>query len=264
MRFRRRLGDARKTPVRLVTWNVAGAFPRKSAAEQWDWLETNCDPDVVVLTEARPPKEGFRGEWDMIYLPEGVGPRRRWGTLIASRDYDIVETSFRRHMTRDQSDRPHPAASFAVDVMSNGKTFIRILGHYALMLGEKNGYDALDLTLNELEDLTRAHGNKRTIVAGDFNLWPDHVEPEMKKYGFTSSTALRATFPNLHQPIGGTRIWTHKNGKKDGGGKCQELDFIFMSKDLVSSVVGSWGGVDDFPDSWDMSDHAPVVVELDI
>lgn len=256
-------GQGRR-PFRVATWNLAGAFPRKKDEELWDWLEERCNPDVVVLTEARPPGQSFRDGWEMICVADGVGPRRRWGTLIASRDHSIVASDFRRKVTQAESSRPHPAATFAVDVVKDGKTVIRVLGHYGLMLDEMNGFDALDLMLDELHDLTREHGRKRTIVAGDFNLWPDDVEPEMKRCGFVSSTSLRGSFPVLHAPVNGSRIWTHKNGNKDGNGKCQELDFIFLSKDLVPSVIGSLGGVDDFPDSWDMSDHAPVVVDLDI
>lgn len=253
-----------RIPLRLATWNLAGAFPRKTDAQLWDWLEKECNPDIVVLTEARPPEEGFRSEWNKIYVPDGVGHRRRWGTVIAARGFEIVPSNFRRKLTSSESARPHPATSFAVDVLDGRKSVLQVLGHYGLMLDEKNGFDSLDLVLNELEDLTRAYGSKRTVVAGDFNLWPDDVEPEMHQFGLTSSTSLRTSFPELTEPVSGTRIWTHKNGKKEGNGKCQELDFIFLSKDLVPSVVDSRGGVDDFPDSWDMSDHAPVVVDIEI
>ena len=80
--------------------------------------------------------------------------------------------------------------------------------------------------------------------------------------GMTSVTDLRDTFPKLKNPVAGSRIWTHKNGAKASDGARQELDFIFLSKDLVKCVDGTKGGVGDFPDSWDMSDHAPVAVDL--
>lgn len=70
-------------------------------------------------------------------------------------------------------------------------------------------------------------------------------------------------FPPLKDPIEGTRIWTHKNGAKHTDGARQELDFIFISEDLRRNVIEISGGVHDFPDAWEMSDHAPVVVTLD-
>ena len=45
-------------------------------------------------------------------------------------------------------------------------------------------------------------------------------------------------------------------------GARQELDFISVSSDLRVGLSRIKGGVDDFPDVWDMSDHAPVAVSL--
>ena len=42
----------------------------------------------------------------------------------------------------------------------------------------------------------------------------------------------------------------------------QELDFIFISKDLKKKFVSTKCGVGDYPDAWEMSDHAPVTVDV--
>jgi exonuclease III len=62
----------------------------------------------------------------------------------------------------------------------------------------------------------------------------------------------------------GSRIWTHKNGPKASDGMRQELDYIFISKDLRDYFIGTKGGIDDFPGAWDVSDHAPITVDLTI
>jgi endonuclease/exonuclease/phosphatase family metal-dependent hydrolase len=130
------------------------------------------------------------------------------------------------------------------------------------MLDDMNGQDALHGAQCEIEDLIYEYGSDKLICAGDFNLWPDHVTRSFEEIGMTSVTDLRASFPKLTNPVAGSRIWTHKNGAKASDGARQELDFIFLSKDLVKRVDGTKGGVGDFPDSWDMSDHAPVTVDL--
>lgn len=132
------------------------------------------------------------------------------------------------------------------------------------MLDDKNGLDALDHLNREVDDILREHGDNRFVVAGDFNLWPNYVVGDFENIGMTSVTDLRKSFPNLRDPQYGSRIWTHKNGAKASDGMRQELDFIFISKDLRKKFISTKGGVGDFPDAWDMSDHAPVVVELKI
>ena len=82
--------------------------------------------------------------------------------------------------------------------------------------------------------------------------------------GLTSVTDLRGSFPKLRNPESGSRIWTHKNGPKASDGMRQELDFIFISKDLKKKFVSTKGGVGDYPDAWEMSDHAPVTVTISL
>ena len=57
-------------------------------------------------------------------------------------------------------------------------------------------------------------------------------------------------------------MWTHKNGNAYGNGIAQQLDYIFASKDLLDEVDVVAGGIQDFPDAWSLSDHAPVVVDF--
>ena len=65
-------------------------------------------------------------------------------------------------------------------------------------------------------------GNNRVILAGDFNLWPNDVLP----------------------------IVQNNMGLVD----------LMGSVDGLPKLVG--GGIDDYPDAWEMSDHSPVVVEF--
>ncbi len=250
---------------RIATWNTKqGVAPRQKEPELWRWIQETIEPDLIVLTEAKPPKAGFPKDWSGIWVPGGVGNRRPFGTVIAGKNVELKNTEFRRRKTKSLENRPNPAATFCVDVLRKGEVLCRVLGHYGLMLGDKNGLDALDNLNNEVDDILHEHGDKRFVVAGDFNLWPNYVVGEFKSIGMVSVTDLRKTFPTLRDPQFGTRIWTHKNGAKASDGMRQELDFIFISKDLRKKFISTKGGVGDFPDAWDMSDHAPVIVDLDI
>lgn len=41
----------------VATWNMKQAVaPKKPLNELWAWIENEIDPDIIVLTEARPPQ----------------------------------------------------------------------------------------------------------------------------------------------------------------------------------------------------------------
>ncbi len=248
---------------RIATWNTKqGVAPRQKELELWKWIQATIAPDLIVLTEAKTPKVGFPKGWSGVWLPGGVGNRRPWGTVIAGRNVELVRTDFKRRKTKSEANRSNPATTFCVDVRLDGEVFCRVMGHYGLMLDSMDGLDALRLLHRELDDVISEHGDKKLVVAGDFNIWPDYVVDSFRDIGLTSVTDLRKTFPTLRDPQYGSRIWTHKNGAKTSDGMRQELDFIFISKDLKKKFVSTKGGVGDYPDAWEMSDHAPVTVDL--
>ena len=250
---------------KIATWNTKqGVAPRQKEPVLWDWIQKTIDPDLIVLTEAKVPKTGFPQGWSGIWVPGGVGNRRPWGTVIAGRNVELVKTDFKRRKTKSEANRPNPATTFCVDVRTGGEVLCRVMGHYGLMLDSMDGFDALRLIHHELEDVISEHGDKKLIVAGDFNIWPDYVVGGFEDIGLKSVTDLRKSFPTLRSPESSSRIWTHKNGPKASDGMRQELDFIFISKDLEKKFVSTKGGVGDYPDAWEISDHAPVTVDLAI
>ena len=251
------------TTIRLATWNTKqGVAPRQKAPVLWEWITRVADPDVLVLTEARVTKEGIPDGWRAIYTQGGIGGRRNYGTIIAGRGVELRRVSYRR--TKRDSQYPNSATTFSVEVASQGQPQLIVIGAYGLLSDEGNGYQELERIVQEYLDLTAEYGRERIVVAGDFNLWPRDVVPVMSELGLVDVTGQRDDFPELLAPRGESRIWTHKNGAKDTDGARQELDFIFVSPDLRRDLSQIKGGVHDFPDSWDMSDHAPVVVSLGV
>ena len=248
--------------IRVATWNMMQAFPKKPLPILWDWIESDIDPDVIVLTEARIPKEGLPEGWNAIWTPGGIGPRRTWGTIIAARNLNLRPAEFERNSTKDSNYKsPQPGSVHTVDILVGAKVWATVVGAYGFMLDSKNGWDALDGIANECIDLIDS-GNDRVILAGDFNLQPSDVLPIVENnMGLVDLMGRVDGLPELVGGVGGSRIWTHKNGNSPNAAR-QELDFIFVSEELADEAVSVGGGIDDFPDAWDMSDHAPVVVEF--
>ena len=116
------------------------------------------------------------------------------------------------------------------------------------------------------------------MIAGDFNLWPVDVQRYFRNLDFVDlieHTAYdRAPLPQCANcdflvangkkhvnPCG--HLWTHRNGNSPNA-KRQQIDYIYSSPELVNELVGVTGGIADFPDAWDVSDHAPVVADFQI
>ena len=247
----------------IATWNMKQAVaPKKPLPVLWEWIESNLEPDVIVLTEARIPKDGLPPGWHAIWTPGGIGPRRTWGTIIAARDLNLRPAKFERNPTKDPNYKsPQPGSVHTVDVFVGDKVWATVVGAYGFMLDSKDGWDALMGIANECKDLIDS-GNNRVILAGDFNLWPSDVLPIVENdMGLIDLMGSVKGLPDLVGGVGGSRIWTHKNGNSPNAAR-QELDFIFVSEELADEVVSVGGGIDEFPGAWEMSDHAPVVVEF--
>lgn len=201
------------------------------------------------------------GGWQVIHTPGGIGGRRNYGTVIAARNgVKIQPAEYSR--SGSETDYPHPATTFAVEVHINGELELLVLGAYGLLHGTGNGLREFAGIVNEFSDLIENYGTDRLVMAGDFNLWPDHLLEYTEQMNLVDVTGQRKQPPDPREPVGGSRIWTHKNGAKHTDGARQELDYIFVSEDLKNSLGDIRGGIDDFPDSWEMSDHAPVSVTL--
>jgi exonuclease III len=248
--------------LRLATWNTKqGVAPRQKARVLWDWISRETDADILVLTEARLTADGIPDGWQAVYTPGGLGGRRNYGTIIAARNVKIQRAEYPR--SQDESEYPNPATTFAVEVFVGDELELVVLGAYGLLDDHENGFNELGYIIAEYADVVDEYGVERVVIAGDFNLWPEHMLPIVEQLYLDDVTAQRKSFPKLREPRGGSRIWTHKNGAKDTDGARQELDFIFVSKHFDGKLKDIRGGVDDFPDAWDMSDHAPVAVTLE-
>ena len=260
--------------MQLATWNLNTPFtPAASRLSQWNWLTTRVGADVAVLTEAQLPSEGLPDGWHAVHKEGGIGPRRRWGTVIAARNgyqlWDITDGE----PGRNGFELSHacPGTVTVADVLKNGKTVVTVVGLYAMTTdgqGRKtgNGYASLQEILADLKPLFASDRRKRLILAGDLNLWPDDLPDELYDGFYDSVLETEKSRWEMgyccvcapEQKCG--HMWTHWN--RSAPDKVQNLDYIFVSKKLFARLGDVIGGRRDFPDADQWSDHAPVVAEL--
>lgn len=262
--------------MRVATWNMKQAVaPKRPLPELWSWMERQVHPDVVVLTEARVPKTGVPEGWTAVWDPNGVGSRRRWGVVVAGRGVELVRlTSVKRGLRTHSLTPPWPATLEVVDVIVGGSRWATVAGMYGLTVrpdGSSCGHGRYSVAalIDAIGPLLESERGERLVVAGDLNLWPRDVSRHFLDVGlFDLIEMTRDERPALEKcanckgrPDKCGHLWTHKNGNSPNAA-VQQIDFIYASEEIAADLDTIFGGVGGFPDSWDVSDHAPVVAEF--
>ena len=256
--------------LRVVTWNMQSVFPVRSHGK-WGFLEERVRPDVAVIAEAKPdPKSNLL----QTYQEGGLGPRRRWGTVVAAkprfRTGEVQQVEY-DNMTYDLYNTA-PGSVVVCDVFDGGERLLTIAGVYAMTVnddGDKVGHGGFT-TMSIVEDLVPlfdARQDRRIVIAGDLNLWPNDAVPMVELLPVVDlvemTASARPESPGCvcesSKPC--HHIWTHNNSFK---GKFQQIDFMFATDDLADRLSSIVGGPEAFPDIWEWSDHAPLVAEFEL
>jgi len=261
--------------LRVATWNLKlGVAPRAKPEALWAWAEERIDPDVMVFTEAKVPKTGVPDGWSAVWTEGGIGKHRRWGTVIAGRGVELREVEWIDDPAgRIRLESSWPAAVKVVDVFRDGELRATVVGIYGLttdLEGARVGHGGYTVPeiMFELDPLFESDRRGSIIVAGDFNLHPQDIPFEFSRAALVD--LIEATSHQRDSLVGCSgcgvgdncgHMFTHRNGTSPNAA-VQQIDYIFAGHRLARQVGRVWGGLADFPDVWDMSDHAPVVAEF--
>ena len=260
--------------MRIATWNMKQVAPRRPLADRWTWMEEAIRPSVIVLTEAKVPDEGPPQPWSAVWTPGGVDKKRRWGTVVAGFNVDLLELKDVQRRFRSTSLRfEWPAVVQVADLLVGGERWGTIVGFYGITLGPDgtsigSGRYSVKILMEQLDPLLRSDRRDRIVVAGDFNLTPKGMGGLADSYGLVDLVTSTA---NSRSPLDGCtdcdagadcgHMWTHRNTDQPGA-KAQNIDYILATPELAGEVVSVSGGISDFPDAWEISDHAPVVADF--
>lgn len=242
--------------MRIATWNLNTWINRKNGVsndELWKWADENLEADIVVFTEAAtpPPKSVFADGWSVAHRPGGFPNRSNWGTLVAARDMRVellTQTSANHRL-----DCAFPGSLTAATVWDGTELVMCIVGLYLPYRKDAKkdfiGHPTSDLVSmkGDFEALRDEFGSS-IIVAGDLNVPYTRVPGPLDGLGFVD-------------PFSGVRPITYRQDWDHDG--LYTIDYIYLTKGLLQKLDGAVGGIDDFPTAFDVSDHAPLVVDLD-
>jgi endonuclease/exonuclease/phosphatase family metal-dependent hydrolase len=254
--------------IKIATWNLNTWINRRDKGitntELWKWADDHLGADVVVFTEAQtpPPRAVIEGQWSTAHRPDGFPGVSKWGTVIAARTSSKVRVERITSVGADKSykvDSDFPGTFTAADLFVNDESVATIIGLHLRYRKDKNdkfiGHpeDDLDALKKDFEAVFK-NRKKPLIVAGDFNYEMEEDPPIFKKV-FKKEFALVDAFEKQPQAT----------FEQDWGGRHWfRMDYMFVSKILNGCITLKQGGNIDFPESLSMSDHSPLLVEIDL
>lgn len=271
--------------LRIQSWNVAGM-------DLYDHLKTH-DIDIALLQEARPPKAG--AEIKVIpsisksWLTAGRS-ERPWRTAIVnvSERFEVVEipTAGIGDAAADDVEVSRFGSLTLASVRQLGKEVLRIGSAYAAWErppGQRNPLFAdasAHRLLSDLAQLLHSPSSVPTLISGDWNLLHGYSEGNAlyweRRYQefFDRAAGMGLEFagpqyPNGVQadpwpgelPVDSKNVPTYARVKGDLSTATRQLDFVFCTPQLLPLTrVKALNTAE----NWGPSDHARVVIEVDL
>jgi endonuclease/exonuclease/phosphatase family metal-dependent hydrolase len=254
--------------IRIATWNLNTWLNRRdkgiSNSQLWEWADTHLSADVVIFTEAQtpPPANVIAGQWTTAHRPDGFPGVSKWGTVIAARTSSGVRVQRVTHVGPEgqyRLDDKFPGTFTAADLFVNDECIATVIGLHLRYRKDKDGtfisdpHSDIKAMKSDFVQLFQDR-QKPMIIAGDFNYDMESM-PRMLTRLCPGSLALVDPFKD--QPMA-----TFEQDWEDRNQFC--LDYLFLSKALNENMILKQGGIGDFPTALEVSDHAPLLVEIDL
>lgn len=271
--------------MKLVTWNMDSWKSKwrdtsHDHGAAWDFLQTELDADVALLQECVPPA-GARGVW----RPEGIGPTRSWGSAVVVRSAAYEPLTHAEGIWRGRKlgtapllrTSPGTVAIARVDLGSISVTAVSI---YGLI---EHGY-ASGTLMRVLADLEPLLDDPRysdhVVIAGDLNIGTQWCGADLRYRDRDANTLDRFAALGLVDLV--DLLLPAERGRLDGcrcslGDSCRhvrthrhnrwpeipyQVDYFFANPALAERAVSAEPL--DSSRIWDLSDHCPIVVEIEI
>jgi exonuclease III len=281
--------------MRIVSWNM-NRLARSAADHEkaWSYLEEKLAADLALVQEAQPPDrfsthayrpiDRSRYNWGsaVVALKRGLGLRERVRVPLANCYLDAL--------AEGELPDSHPGASAVADVSDKDGhplfTAASVYGQWEMRPGGKD-MDACPRLHRIISDLTGVLVGARrhpVLLAGDLNVTTQYPTDKPSQRDTDAAAAATAVFARLgafglqdcrrHGAASANRpascrcldgdlcrhTRTFRSGNVEESAPTQ-LDYLFASDSLLTAATGCH--VDDSAEAWALSDHCPVVIDID-
>jgi len=228
------------------------------SVEDWVAWAKSLGANLMILPEAAGP-EAFVASGMKVAFSAYPKAASGWGTAIVADARAGVDIRPITHVKNGSYaiDEQFPGTVVAADAFIEGNFFATIIGlhiKYRKTGGKITSDPARDL-LTILPDIQAIHEERNAplIIGGDLN-FPLSDVPYCFKKTAPGGIELVDPFAQLNP----------KTFRQRHGRELWKLDYAYLSKDLASKVTARRGGIGDFPDAFSRSDHAPLLLEIDM
>jgi endonuclease/exonuclease/phosphatase family metal-dependent hydrolase len=260
----------------IVSWNMN--HWQRSVEERrasWEYLEGHVRPHVALLQETVPLDRGHK----VVFRKGGIGDSRPWSSAVVSYAGRLTP------MTTIES--PYGGEAELLGTWPGSVAIAEVALSEARPLIAISVYGVIDkghaiTTMHKIvSDLTvlfdRADTRDRIFLAGDFNLSTQCPPPDRERHrnfferleqydlvdliaGTARSRPSLLDCPCEDRPCRHARTHVREQGKDPTP---WQNDYVFVSKAIRERVRScEVRGADD-PDPWQLSDHCPIIVELE-
>ena len=238
--------------LKFSTWNMAHWSHKKHDEEAWRYFTEELDCDVLLFQESYPNDNILNSE-QLIW--EAIVGSRNWGTGIYSSNYKITNYSFNNNFTGAVS-------AAEVEISPDFKPIvISLYGIFETILNVGYAIPNLHRIFSDLTGILEGRDTKhRVILGGDLNasLQVDEQYPG-NKHRVLFDRIREFGLVNCFDDYFDDFVQTHRHSRSS---KPWQNDYFFLSKRLKGHLVDC--KVINDTKIQKLSDHNPVVIELDV
>jgi hypothetical protein len=241
--------------LKIATWNMGYWTHKKTNKDAWDFVSDVISPDIFLAQESKPEGEtGFDGN---IWYPI---TNRTWGSGVFTKIYPVKELVF---------SNTYPGSLVGAEVELPNGVSLTVFSMYGLL---DHGY-ATTTVHKMLSDLTfvlmgkgeYAGKNQNVVMGGDLNISVQCDKKWGKKQRYTNAHKICFDriedfgLVNSFSKFYNGYVQTHRHVRSS---EPWQNDYLFVSKKL-SVRVKSCDVIDENRVK-ELSDHSPVVIELEL
>ena len=238
--------------LKLASWNMAHWSHAKHGEEAWQFFTGELDSEILLFQEAF-PTDSVIDSGQCLWRP--IGGSRNWGSGIYSGKYHV-----RRYPV--DSNFAGAVEVAEVDISDDFKPIvISLYGLLEKILNTSYAIPNLHRIFSDLTGILEGGDTKhRVILGGDLNASVQVDEsisgnPHRVLFDRIREFGLVNCFDRFFDDF----VQTHRHGRSD---KPWQNDYFFISRKLEKHLVDC--RVIDNEAVRKLSDHNPVVIELDV